>query len=114
MSIDFFLQSRKIYRCIEYNLKEIVELYKDFIELTENEEEDAPYYNKENDIEFLKRKKLDYEEKIKEIRDFKCFINTKIVSLCNHNMVDDSIDISPDLSKDIKYCTHCEYILNEK
>jgi hypothetical protein len=113
MSVDFFLQSKKIYKHIEHNLREIVELYKEFIELTENEEGDAPY-SKDNDILFLKKKICEYEEKISEIHNFKDYINTKIVSLCNHNIVEDSIDISPDLSQEIKYCTHCEYTINEK
>ena len=108
MSIDFFLQSKNIYKHIENNLKEIVELYKEFIELTENEEENEGY-NREKDILFLNNMKCDYEEKIKKIRSFKDYVNTKIVTLCNHNFVEDSIDISPDLSKNIKYCSNCEY-----
>ena len=113
MSVDFFLQSKKIYKHVEQNLREIVELYKEFVELTVNEEGDV-LCSKENDILFLKKKICEYEEKINEIHHFKNYINTKIVSLCNHNIVNDSIDISPDLSQEIKYCTHCEYTINEK
>jgi hypothetical protein len=108
MSVDFFLQSKKMYRCIEYNLKEIIELYKEFIELTENEEETV-CYDKKRDINFLNEMKNDYEEKIKNIHYFKDYVNSKIVSLCNHNIVEDTIDKSPDSSQNIKYCTNCEY-----
>ena len=113
MSVDFFLQSKNIYKHIEHNLKDIVELYKEFIELTENEEENV-CYDKERDINFLKKMICDYEKKIRDIHNFKDYVNTKIVSLCNHNVVEDSIDISPDLSQEIKYCTQCEYTFNQK
>ena len=29
--------------------------------------------------------------------------------MCEHNFVKDSIDISPDESQEIEYCTFCEY-----
>jgi len=112
MSVDFFLQSKKIYKHIEYNLKDIIELYNEFIELTEKEEGDVPY-NKENNILFLKKKICEYEEKINEIHHFKDYINTKIVILCNHNIVNDLIDITPDVSQTIKYCTICEYTFKQ-
>lgn len=32
---------------------------------------------------------------------------------CNHNIVKDYIDISPDESKDIYYCSHC-YLMEDE
>jgi len=34
-------------------------------------------------------------------------IRSKIISLCNHEWVQDSIDIDPDRSKTIEYCKIC-------
>ena len=108
MSIDFFLHSKKIYKQIEFNLKDIVHLYEEFIELTESEEITCAY-NKDEDIHFLKNVKNDYNERIKQIKFFKDYVNRKIIGMCEHNFVKDSIDISPDESQEIEYCTFCEY-----
>ena len=37
--------------------------------------------------------------------------NTNIQILCKHEYVNDSIDITPDSSKNICYCTICEYTI---
>ena len=36
-------------------------------------------------------------------------IESYIESNCNHEYVDDLIDIDPDTSKMIRYCIHCEH-----
>jgi hypothetical protein len=112
MSTDFFLQSKYIYKQIEIHLKEVVELYKEFIELVESQEQDTPTsikYNKEDDINFLMKTRDEYHEKLKQISFFKDFVNRKIVCNCNHNFIKDSIDISSELSQEIEYCEICEY-----
>jgi predicted DNA-binding protein (UPF0278 family) len=111
MSIDYFLHSKNIYKNIEFHLKDISSLYEEFIELTEREEITFKYH-KEDDINFLKKTKEEYEEKIKQIHFFKDYVNKRIVEICNHEFVNDLIDISPDKSKQIEYCTHCEYTKN--
>ena len=108
MSIDYFLQSKSIYNQIEFNLKNIVDLYEEFIELTNNEETTMKY-NKEDDIKFLQITKYEYQEKIKQVSFFKEFINKKIVLNCEHNFVKDTIDISSELSQEIEYCIYCEF-----
>lgn len=34
-------------------------------------------------------------------------IDEYIMKYCEHNIIYDSIDITPDTSKTIRYCTHC-------
>jgi hypothetical protein len=34
--------------------------------------------------------------------------NSKVIFLCEHEMVDDTIDITPDRSQNIRYCKICE------
>ena len=108
MSVDYFLQSKHIYKQIECHLKEIIEIYNEFIELTETQESIVKY-NKDDDIKFLLKTKEEYIEKIKQIGCFKEFVNQKIIDKCDHNFVKDTIDVSPDLSKQIEYCSNCEY-----
>lgn len=43
----------------------------------------------------------DYNKIIKEINSF-------LLKNCNHVWIDDSIDITPDESKTIRYCENCE------
>lgn len=40
-------------------------------------------------------------------------INDKIIECCPHQFVEDDIDISPDLSKKIYYCSICENNLDD-
>lgn len=108
MSVDYYLNSKKIYRNLSYNLKQIIELYSEFIELTENEE-DMCNYNKDEDIKTLLTIKNNYEDKLREITFFKGFVTNKIYELCEHDFVQDTIDITPDSSKEITYCSLCEY-----
>ena len=46
----------------------------------------------------------DYNKIIKEINSF-------LLKYCDHVWIDDSIDISPDESKQIRYCRHCNITL---
>lgn len=62
-----------------------------------------------NDEEIIQMNKL--FEKVKFALD--CFesesvIQNSLASICNHIIVDDVIDISPDHSQKIRYCTVCE------
>jgi len=36
-------------------------------------------------------------------------IDSYLETNCNHEYVDDMIDIDPDTSKNIRYCIHCEH-----
>lgn len=108
MSIDYYLHSKKTYKNISYHLKEIINLYSDFIELTKDED-NLYNYNKEEDITNLLKIKTGYEDKLKELSFFKDFVNNKITLLCNHEYVHDSIDITPDTSQNITYCEKCEH-----
>jgi hypothetical protein len=43
-----------------------------------------------------------------EITEFKYFIQNKLDNICEHEWVFDSIDITPDMSKNICYCDICK------
>ena len=44
-------------------------------------------------------------------REIRKLINSYINVRCNHEYIDDLIDIDPDRSKNIRYCIHCEHTL---
>lgn len=48
-------------------------------------------------------------KEIDEINETLFNLNKIIYLNCEHNFVDDLIDITPDTSKHVTYCTVCEY-----
>jgi hypothetical protein len=49
-----------------------------------------------------------YNELICELESLKEFIKDKIKNKCEHDWVNDTIDVNPDSSKNICYCVKCE------
>jgi hypothetical protein len=41
------------------------------------------------------------------LQDFKCYANFKLDSYCDHEWINDDIDINPDRSQRITYCCKC-------
>ena len=48
-------------------------------------------------------------EQFTDFKQIKKLCDDKIVELCSHEFVDDSIDIDPDKSENITYCTICGF-----
>ena len=71
-----------------------------------------PSYTKSLNKDFLfleEEDKFFFIEAKKYIENIENKCNEKIQNLCNHCMIDDFIDISPSISKNIRYCELCEY-----
>lgn len=99
-NINYFLFLKKKYEQILYNLNEIDRLYEEIITSDETVNEDVEY-------EIISQK--ENQNKINHIKKSVEFINQQIIQLCNHNFVEDLIDISPENSQTITYCTICQY-----
>ena len=41
--------------------------------------------------------------------ELKTQLENKIIQICNHDFENDTIDITPERSKNITYCKICEY-----
>ena len=54
-----------------------------------------------------------FNEKKDKVIQFKNICNQKIMQLCYHEFIEDTIDISPDKSQNIRYCSICEYTENK-
>ena len=50
-----------------------------------------------------------FNDKLKHLKHLKQMCDIKIKNLCNHEYEEDFIDISPDRSEKIIYCTICEH-----
>ena len=105
MSLEYYLFCRQKYDDILNNLENILTAYEKISEqsfainmLESKNDIYQPCYNVRCFIE-----KKCHMTQIKEI------CNLKINDLCNHTFEDDLIDITPDYSKHITYCTICGF-----
>jgi hypothetical protein len=101
-TINYFLFLKKKYENILKNLNEINEEYNEIILKTNGNGKIK--YNDYLNIEIN-----DCKSEIDKVNNALININKKIQDNCQHEFVNDYIDITPDLSKQIKYCTICEY-----
>jgi predicted house-cleaning noncanonical NTP pyrophosphatase (MazG superfamily) len=99
MNYNLFLKNK--YQNILSNLKEIIYTY--------NEIKSTNVQN--NLCDKITEEIQYYEEKYKELSDIVLCISCIISKECEHNYIDDVIDITPDLSQHITYCTLCEHTL---
>ena len=92
-NIDYFLFLKKKYINISSYLTEIINSY-----------DELSFYN--NDFLLQCNK---YKKELSEIKNFINNINYSISQLCQHEFVEDEIDLTPDRSQKIEYCQICEY-----
>lgn len=106
MSLEYYLFCRNNYNEIIMNLENIIEIYDSIIYNTYSELDlDISHFQlfqPENNCDFF-IKKLNHISQLKKLCD------DKIITLCNHELVDDSIDVDPDRSENITYCKICGF-----
>ena len=110
MSLEYYLFCRENVNEIITNLENIVQNCEIITHNTDLELE------KNNDEIFLSlfKKKIHKKffstiEQFTDFKQIKKLCDDKIVQLCSHEFVDDSIDIDPDKSENITYCTICGF-----
>ena len=106
MSIDFFLQQKSICKQIEFHVTEIINLYEEFIDLMK-QEEILENKAKLQNVSYLNQARHEYCNKQKELIFLKQHIDNMLKTHCNHEYEKDLIDITPDTSREIEYCTLC-------
>jgi hypothetical protein len=106
MSLEYYLFCRKKYDDILYNIENILYSYEHITEQTFDENMLDPSHNDifkpYHNIQYF----IEQKEVITQIRKN---YELKINAMCNHEMEDDLIDITPDESKHISYCTICGF-----
>lgn len=114
MSLDYLLKMKSENDYITAYLKEINNNYSKMkeetlfylIDTSITSNLDYSQYNKDlNEINQLLNNQNDH---IKQIMLLNEKIKQKIVCMCKHEWIVDSIDIDPDRSKTIEYCKICE------
>jgi len=97
---NYFLFLKKKYTNILHNLREIHETY---LEIILSEITHGKY------LEYEINAKNKCKKQIDDIEYYIERIEKEMQNCCNHNFVEDEIDITPDRSQKIKYCSICEY-----
>jgi hypothetical protein len=92
-NIDYFLFLKKQYINIFNYLTEIINSYEEML-----------LYSNDYLLQYNK-----YKNELSEIKHLINNVNFSICQLCEHNFVEDEIDLTPDLSQKIVYCSICEY-----
>jgi hypothetical protein len=101
MSINYYLFCKKSYDKIIYDLENIISIFEELDEFAKEENDISLSNQTHNKIFFYERKE--------HIRILRALCNMKIFKMCNHEFIEDTIDIDPERSKNIRYCKICEY-----
>jgi hypothetical protein len=101
MSVNYYLFCRKSYDKIICDLENIISKFEEIDEFAK-EENDILLSNQSENITFF------YEKK-EHIRILRALCNMKIFKMCNHEFIEDTIDIDLDRSENIRYCKICEF-----
>jgi hypothetical protein len=103
--IDFFLFLKKKNIHILTHLEEIIGIYEDILDNIDDHSDLIKSDLFGNEI----NTKKEYEKQIVYLKTRIMDINDKIFSMCHHDFLDDTIDITTEKSQKITYCTICEY-----
>ena len=99
MSLEYYLLCKKKYDEILMNLDNIIYNYEFIKDLT----------NIEFDLDHVEQNIIFFIERKKHMIELKTQLENKIIQICNHDFENDTIDITPERSKNITYCKICEY-----
>jgi len=107
MSVSYYLFCKKSYDKIISDLENIISIFEEIDEFA-NEENDL-LTTTDSVISNQSENKTFFYEKKEHIRILRALCNMKIFKMCNHDFIEDTIDIDPDRSQNIRYCKICEY-----
>jgi hypothetical protein len=114
MSLDYLLKMKNNNDYTIAYLKEINSNYAkmkeetilNLIDTSLNVNEDILQYNKH--ITEINANLNQQDEHLKQLILLNEKIRTKLITICNHDWIADSIDIDPDRSQTIEYCKICQ------
>ena len=106
MSINYYLFCRESYNRVIHNLEDIINIFE---EIDESIKEEKLQLKSDTILLNQSHNKLFFCSRKEHINFLKNVCDKKILELCNHNFIEDTIDITPDRSQNIRYCSICEY-----
>jgi len=105
MSLEYYLFCRKSQDEIIQHLDSIINIYQNI--------EDNIYIEKNVSLDITRQTHsqniLFFVERKKHIELIRQIYNDKVIELCCHDFIEDTIDVTPEKSVNIRYCSICEY-----
>ena len=116
MDINYFLLCKKNYNNMVSYFENIIEecdgiINELIINMKQNNDNNILYEEVKTQLSNIYTLKNQYIQEKDGISYLIKECNANIQKLCNHQLVNDSIDITPDFSEKICYCCLCEYTL---
>ena len=113
MDVLFYLSLKKSYEKIKNNLENIIHYYNEINYISTSDQN----FNKKTSINpniyfEINDDLINYKKKLENICLTIKIINNLLFINCKHNFIEDTIDITPDKSKHIIYCSICECTKN--
>lgn len=105
MNLEYYLLCRKSYDDIIQHLDSIINIYQNISENIYIEKDISLDISRQTHSKNL----LFFVERKKHIEFIRKLCNDKAIELCCHHFIDDTIDVSPEKSVNIRYCSICEY-----
>lgn len=112
MSLEHYLYCRKAYDNIIRDLEDIIYNYDCILDKTNNLSIEEELCKELGETFFLNNNKNYFISKLKYTKNLKNICSQRINKLCVHSFIEDMIDLTPDMSKNIVYCEICEYTKN--
>jgi hypothetical protein len=109
MDVLFYLSLKKNYEKIKNNLENIIYSYNEisYISTSNKNFNNKPSISPSVSFEIIDDL-VNYKKKLENICLTIKIINNLLLINCHHNFIEDTIDITPDKSKSIIYCSICE------
>jgi len=111
MSLEYYLLCKTKYDVIILNLKEIIENYNDIFSFTSELDIKNERYMVDDDEVHPVNFKDRISTELIYVNRCRNLCQQQIHKLCNHEFVNDTIDINPECSQNITYCRICEYTI---
>lgn len=112
MSLDYYLQLKNKYEHLIFSIDQTIDIYKEMLDLAYKERIDninsVPIVLNRDIAYLLKMIDVNKENKM-NIINLKKKVSEFINQICEHDFIEDLIDIDPDRSKIINYCRFCGY-----
>ena len=110
MSLDYYLFCRNSYDVIIRELQDIINILEEIDECIKKEHVEEEFQtNLDIILANESHNNLFFSSKKQHMQLLRDTYNKKIEALCEHEFVEDTIDITPDKSQNIRYCRICEY-----
>jgi len=106
MSLEYYLFCRHSYDKIIDELDYILSIFEEIDSRIESEKDNL---DKDVIVSNQTHNKNFFNERKSHLKLLKKFCDIKISELCSHEIIEDDIDITPDKSQRIRYCSICEY-----